>query len=83
MRTEGETVSTLTDVTKEALSLPVEDRVVLAQFVWESMEHFANPDVENAWLVEADRRWREIDEGKVQCVPATEVMQRARKSLAT
>ncbi len=74
-------MSTLTDVTKEALSLPVEDRVVLAQRVWESMAHFASADVEKAWMDGADRRWREIEEGKVQCQPADEVMKRARESL--
>ena len=73
---------TLSEVTKEALSLPVEDRVVLAQRVWESMEHFANTDVENAWMDEADRRWREIEEGKVQCQPADQVMKAARESLS-
>jgi len=76
-------MSTLTDVTKEALDLPVEDRVVLAQRVWDSVEHFANADVEKAWMEEADRRWREIEEGKVQCQPAAEVMKRARKILGT
>lgn len=74
-------MSTLADVTKEALSLPVEDRVVLAQRVWDSMEHFASADVEKAWLEEAERRWREIEEGKVQCQPAAEVMRRARERL--
>lgn len=76
-------MSTLTDVTKEALGLPVEDRVVLAQRVWDSVEHFANADVEKAWMEEADRRWREIEEGKVQCQPADRVMERARESLET
>jgi len=74
-------MSTLADVTKEALSLPVEERVVLLQRVWESLEHFASADVEKAWMEEADRRWREIEEGKVQCQPAAEVMRRARESL--
>ncbi len=74
-------MSTLTDVTKEALTLPVEDRVVLAQRVWESMAHFASADVEKAWMDEADRRWKEIEEGKVQCQLADEVMKRARESL--
>ena len=74
-------MSTLTDVTKEALSLPAEDRVLLAQRVWESIEHFATPDVETAWMDEADRRWREIEEGKAQCLPADEVMRRARQTL--
>lgn len=74
-------MSTLTDVTEDALSLPVEDRVVLTQRVYDSMAHFANADVERAWMEEADRRWWEIEEGKVQCQPATEVMRRARGSL--
>lgn len=74
-------MSTLTDVTKEALSLPVEDRVILAQRVWESVEHFASADVEKAWMDEVDRRWREIEEGMVQCQPADQVMKRARQSL--
>ena len=74
-------MSTLADVTKEALSLPVDDRVVLAQRVWDSMEHFAGSDVERAWMDETDRRWRDIEEGKVQCQPADEVMKRARESL--
>ena len=74
-------MSTLTDVTREALSLPVEERVLLAQRVWESIEHFATADVERAWLDEADRRWREIEEGKARCRPAAEVMAEARESL--
>jgi len=74
-------MSMLTDVTKKAMALPIEDRVVLAQRVWESVQHFASRDLEKEWLNEADRSWREIEEGKVQCLPAAEVMKRARKSL--
>ncbi|MBM4083048.1 MAG: addiction module protein [Planctomycetes bacterium] len=75
-------MKTLSDVTKEALALPVEDRVVLAQRVWQSVEHFASPEIEKAWLDEADRRWQEIEEGKVRCQPADKVMKRARATLA-
>jgi len=74
-------MSTLTDVTKQALALPAEERVVLAQRVWESVEHFASPEIENAWMNEAERRWQEIEEGEVKCLPANEVMKRARRSL--
>ncbi|MCX7017093.1 MAG: addiction module protein [Candidatus Sumerlaeota bacterium] len=74
-------MSTLTDVTKQALALPVEDRVALAQRVLDSVEHFASPEIEKAWMDEADRRWREIEEGKVQCLPADEVMKQARERL--
>jgi len=43
--------------------------------------HFINPEVAKAWLDEADRRWQEIEEGKVQCLPADQVMKQARESL--
>ena len=74
-------MSALTEVTKKAMALPVEDRVLLAQRVWESVQHFASPELEMEWLDEADRRWREIEEGKVHCQPADDVLKRARKSL--
>jgi putative addiction module component (TIGR02574 family) len=72
---------TLAEVTNEALALPVEERVVLAQRVWNSVEHFASSEIEKAWMDEADQRWLEIEEGKTQCLPADEVMRRARESL--
>ena len=74
-------MSTLAEVTNEALALSVDERVVLAQRVWDSVEHFASREVEKAWMDEADLRWREIEEGKVQCLPAEDVMKRARESL--
>jgi putative addiction module component (TIGR02574 family) len=73
--------TTVDELTERLLALPVEDRAVLAQRLWDSIEHFAEPATREAWLDEADRRWREIEEGTVQCVPATEVMRRARASL--
>jgi putative addiction module component (TIGR02574 family) len=74
-------MSRLTDVTNQALALPAEERVILAQRVWDSVEHFANSEVEKAWMEEVDRRWREIEEGKVQCLPADQVMKQARERL--
>ncbi|MBN1102700.1 MAG: addiction module protein [Deltaproteobacteria bacterium] len=74
-------MSRLTDVTDQALALPVEERVILAQRVWDSVGHFANLEVEKAWMQEVDRRWREIEEGKVKCLPAEQVMNQARERL--
>lgn len=74
-------MSTLAEVTNEALALSLDERVVLAQRVWDSVEHFASREVEKAWRDEVDRRWREIEEGKIQCLPAADVMKRARESL--
>lgn len=74
-------MSMLSDVTKQALDLPIEERIILVQRVWDSMGHFVSPEVEEAWMDEADRRWQEIEEGKVQCLPADQVMKQARESL--
>ena len=75
-------MSALTDVTKKAMALPVEVVVsLLAQRVWESVQHFASRELEKEWLDEADHRWQEIEERKVHCEPADAVMKRARKSL--
>jgi putative addiction module component (TIGR02574 family) len=71
----------LSDVTKQALNLPIEERVILMQRVWDSVGHFTSPEIEKAWMDEADRRWKEIEEGKVRCLPADQVMKQARESL--
>ncbi len=74
-------MSMLSDVTKQALDLPIEERIILVQRVWDSVGHFESLEVEKAWMDEADRRWQEIEEGKVQCLPADQVMKQARESL--
>jgi hypothetical protein len=40
-----------------------------------------DPDIEAAWIREAERRWQEIREGKVVCIPAEEVFRRIRATL--
>lgn len=65
----------------EVLTLEIDERAVLAQKIWDSIEHFVSPEVEEAWLVEADRRWREIEEKRVMCISADEAIKKARKSL--
>ena len=75
-------MSMLSDVTKQALDLPIEERIILVQRVWDSVGHFISHEVEKAWMDEADRRWQEIEEGKVKCLPADQVMKHARESLS-
>jgi hypothetical protein len=38
-------------------------------------------DIENAWLEEAERRYKELKEGEVELIPAEEVFARARARL--
>jgi putative addiction module component (TIGR02574 family) len=65
----------------QVLTLQVDERAMLAQRIWDSIEHFVSRDVEQAWLEEAERRWQEIEEGRVQCVSGKEAINQARNSL--
>jgi putative addiction module component (TIGR02574 family) len=58
---------------REALELTDNDRATLAGLLIESLEGDADPDVEQAWAAEAERRWQEIESGKVQTIPWEEI----------
>ena len=62
-------------------SLTLEDKTELIRFLIADLDGPADADVESAWLVEAQRRHREIVEGKVEPVPAQRVFQNLRARL--
>ncbi len=69
------------ELTTEAMSLPLSERVSLAQALWESIDA-ALPDVrEDAALAEAIRRDRELSSGSVAGRTHEQVMQAARRSI--
>ena len=68
-------------VEHEALRLPPEDRAKLAQKLLLSLDTLSEKELEHAWLIEADRRAREIDRGDVQPISAEEVRRKARALL--
>lgn len=68
-------------VEQEALSMPPKERAKLAQKLLLSLETLSEEELEQAWLVEANRRARELDCGEVQPVPAEEVRRKARALL--
>jgi len=65
----------------KALALEIDERAILAHKIWDSIEHFISDEVEEAWLAEAERRWREIEENEVNCISADEAINQARNSL--
>lgn len=65
----------------ELLGLPASSRALLAKKLIESLDETETPDTEALWLELAQRRADEIREGKVQTIPAEEVMRRARERL--
>lgn len=68
-------------VEREALRLPPEERARLVQKLLLSLGALSEEELEQAWLVEADRRARELDRGEVQPVPTEEVRHKARALL--
>ena len=58
---------------REVFDLPEEARATLAGLLLESLEPPPDPDVEQAWLAVAERRWREIEADEVETIPWEEV----------
>jgi putative addiction module component (TIGR02574 family) len=61
------------DMIRDALSLPPEARVQLAETLLDSVTPADHVAIEAAWGEEAERRLREYEAGKVQAIPASEV----------
>lgn len=60
-------------VRAQALQLALEARAALAQALLESLENLTEAENECLWLDEAERRQREVREGRVQLIPGDEV----------
>lgn len=72
---------TLADLKKRAAQLPDTARADLALSLIESLDGPADPEVEDAWRVEIERRIGQIDRGEVQLIPGDEVMAQLRRRL--
>ncbi len=60
-------------VLEQALHLDEKDRARIAGALIESRETCVDPDAEEAWEAEIDRRAKEIETGTVALVPWSEV----------
>ena len=60
----------------EALALPISERAKLIERLLESLDTLPEQEAETLWLDTAERRAREIDEGKVQLVTPEELERR-------
>ena len=54
---------------KQASILSEQERATLAGLLIESLESEVDPDVEEAWRIEIERRLAELDAGTVETVP--------------
>ena len=71
----------LAELKEKASQLSDAERAELALALIESLDGPADPDVEEAWRVEIERRLRQIERGEVATVPGDEVFARIRRRL--
>jgi putative addiction module component (TIGR02574 family) len=58
---------------KEASALDEHERATLAGLLLESIEQEPDPEIEEAWKVEIERRIKELDSGAATLIPWEEV----------
>lgn len=68
--------TTVEELEAEALSLPTAQRARLVEKLISSLD--SEPDIENAWAEEVERRHAEIESGAVSLLPGAEALARLR-----
>lgn len=68
-------------IEEEIRSLSTAEKMQLLRLLIAELDAPADADVERAWLEEAQRRHRELVEGKVQGVPGERVFEKLRARL--
>jgi putative addiction module component (TIGR02574 family) len=72
---------TLAELEQKAIALSPEDRARFALSLIQSLEPIDEGDVADAWRIEAERRWAEIESGKARLVAGDEVFENVRGRL--
>lgn len=60
---------TVVDLFRQAADLSEDDRATLAGLLIESLETERDPDVEESWRQEIDRRVAQLEAGQVETIP--------------
>lgn len=71
---------TLEEARKIISELSLEDKEILSGELVHEIKKF-DPEIEKARAEEAERRWKEIEEGKVETIPGDQVLAEARRRL--
>lgn len=69
----------LEDIERDAIQLPEDQRLRLAEKLISSVEGISDTGVEEAWCQEISARIESYRTGKVQAVPASEVFARLKR----
>lgn len=69
------------ELEEQALKLPEKDRATLAEQLIRSLDSNIDSDVEEAWLEEAERRYKAYLNGDVEAIDAEDVFRKARSEI--
>lgn len=67
------------NLAEQAMSLPVEERVWLAEILLHSLNAPVDPEIEAAWIKEAEARRDAVLSGVLETVSCEDVISRVRK----
>lgn len=67
------------ELEKRARALTVEEKAMLARILIEELDTDVDPNAEQLWLEEAQRRYDAVLRGDLEARPGNDVMQRARR----
>ena len=67
------------EIAKQALLLSEEDRHYVIEVLAGSMSRTVDPDVEDAWRIEYERRINDKEDGRVELIPAENLIQEMRR----
>ena len=72
---------TLAELKTKAAQLSDSERAELALSLIESLDGPGDPNVEEAWRIEIERRMAQVDRGEVKLIPGDEVFARLRRRI--
>ena len=72
----------LSELRDEIHALSEDDKELLLRELIVELDESFDEDVERAWIVEANKRLAELEEGTVESIPAEAVLERLRSRLA-
>ena len=72
---------TASELLREALDLSQEDRADLINSLIESFDSETDANVEDAWIMEVNRRTEELDRGAVKAIPWPDVLRKLSSDL--
>ncbi len=74
-------MAALKKIESDLLKLPTKERARLAARLIESLDHESDEECERAWFEEAERRDKEMRDGKVKGIAADVIFKRIKSTL--